>query len=76
MIAIRYVLYLIFKLLPEYIALLSAIFILCVLYVRYVHFRNKLFPVHLFMFINIDYMCSMYIYLGGGVQVLIFQSRN
>jgi hypothetical protein len=35
MIAIRYVLYLIFKLFPEYIALLSVVFILCVLYVRY-----------------------------------------
>jgi hypothetical protein len=45
-----------------------------VLYVWYVHFRNILFPVHLFTFMNIYYMCSMYISGGGGVQVLILAS--
>ncbi len=39
---------------------------MCVIYVEYVHFRNILFPVHLFTFMNIDYMCSMYITGGGG----------
>jgi hypothetical protein len=75
MIAFRYVIYLIL-LFPDYITLLSIIFINVVLYVWYVHFRNILFPVHLLTFMNIDYMCSMYISGGGGVQVLIFQSRN
>jgi hypothetical protein len=75
MIAIRYVIYLVL-LFPDYIALLSIIFINVVLYVWYVHFRNILFPVHLFTFMNIDYMCSMYISGGGGTYRYLFSSRE
>ncbi len=38
---------------------------MCVLYVKYVHVRNILFPERQFTFMYVDYMCNIYISGGG-----------
>jgi hypothetical protein len=74
MIAVRYVIYLISKLFPDCIVLLSIIFInVCI--ICGVRFRNILLPVHMFIFMSIDCMCSMYIFWGGAYKYL-FSSRE